>query len=145
MLRRAILKVFRASNFRSLRGLTTTPKPHSLIETCWADSSMLAKGVQELAGLSGKRRGSAKKPSLQALERMQATCIWEKEMIYLCRESPRAFLRRLLVRSVATAIFLEGCARARVNFPVVFFVTFLWGPGVPLAPFWRAPGQRPRF
>lgn len=92
MLRRAItLKVFRAPNFPSFRGLTTTPKPHSLIETCWADSSMLAKGVQELAGLSGKRGGSAKKPSLQALERMQATCIWEKEMIY-CYAVTRSIL-----------------------------------------------------
>ena len=73
----------RMSCTRQLSQFNRKPKMR-LIEECWTDSHLLAPGIRELAFLQKLREstGTSLKPSLASLERLQATCLYEKENMY---------------------------------------------------------------
>jgi hypothetical protein len=80
---RSALVYKRMSCTRQLSLFNRKPKMR-LIEECWTDSHLLAPGIRELAFLQKLREstGTRLKPSLASLERLQATCLYEKENIY---------------------------------------------------------------
>ena len=58
-----------------------------LIEKCWTDKHLLGKGIKEIAllekiGIQGRYSSLNTSSFLSTLERVQATCLWEKERMY---------------------------------------------------------------